>query len=438
MAVEIFSEMGKSGDLTIQEKWGIVCRYFWYTDPSTGKLQNGALKSILSKVNRGKSTVMRTMKEFREMCNQQETLTPDLNETFGQRTGRPSELTEELKAEIKDVNERTGGRLTILELSNRIQVSVSTMRRYLISMEAERKSTWVKPKLSYQQQMERLRFVLNLRHGNRARFKSLQNVIMVDESWFYLHKVKGYVRIFPGDDMPDPISVQHKSHIPKVMFLAAVAQPSPEHDFDGKISLIRVCEEMVAKRKSTYHEAGDVYIHDCTMNAERYRSFMMQVFRDVKMKMPWLKGKEVIIQQDGASPHVGRGNIEYFNQEGRKDGWKIQVVTQPPQSPDLNVNDLGFFRSLKCRVETLKDGANNMDELYDSVLEAWDRYDGPTLTRIWAHQFECYREIIRCVGDNTYLGPHSGVRKRVLAIDLNLDTEEYEQAKEWLDDYDGL
>jgi transposase len=171
----------------------IVCRYFWYTDPSTGKLQNGALKSILSEVNRGKSTVMRTMKEFREMCNQQETLTPDLNETFGQRTGRPSELTEELKAEIKDVNERTGGRLTILELSNRIQVSVSTMRRYLISMEAERKSTWVKPKLSYQQQMERLRFVLNLRHGNRARFKSLRNVIML-------------VRIYPGDDMPDPIS----------------------------------------------------------------------------------------------------------------------------------------------------------------------------------------------------------------------------------------
>jgi hypothetical protein len=135
--------------------------------------------------------------------------------------GRPSELTEELKAEIKDVNERTGGRLTILELSNHLQVSVSTMRRYLFSMEAERKSTWLKPKLSYQQQMERLRFVLNLRHGNRARFKSLQKVIMVDE--LVLSSSEGYVRIFPGDDMPDPISVQHKSHIPKAMFLAAVA-----------------------------------------------------------------------------------------------------------------------------------------------------------------------------------------------------------------------
>jgi hypothetical protein len=44
------------------------------------------------------------------------------------------------------------------------------------------------------------------------------------------------------------------------------------------------------------------------------------------MKLP---GKEVIVQQDGASPHDGRGNIEYFNQEDRKDGEKIRVVTQP-------------------------------------------------------------------------------------------------------------
>jgi hypothetical protein len=113
MAVEIFGEMGKSGDLTVQEKWGIISRYFWYTDPSTGKLQRGGLNSIISEVNRGKSTVMRTMAQFRQLCNEQATLTPDINETFGTRTGRPSELTEELKEEIKEVNERTGGRLTI-------------------------------------------------------------------------------------------------------------------------------------------------------------------------------------------------------------------------------------------------------------------------------------------------------------------------------------
>jgi hypothetical protein len=62
-------------------------------------------------------------------------------------------------------------------------------------------------------------------------------------------------------------------------------------------------------------------------------------------------------RRSGASPHVGKGNLEFFNVEGRKDGWKIQVITQPPQSPDLNVNDLGL-----CRVENLKDGATTMDE----------------------------------------------------------------------------
>jgi hypothetical protein len=95
-------------------------------------------------------------------------------------------------------------------------------------------------------------------------------------------------------------------------------------------------------------------------------------------------------RRSGASPHVGKGNLEFFNVEGRQDGWEIQVITQPPQSPDLTVNDLG-------RVENLKDGATTMDELYDSVLQAWDGYDGETLDRIWAHQFECYRQVIRCL-----------------------------------------
>ena len=54
-------------------------------------------------------------------------------------------------------------------------------------------------------------------------------------------------------------------------------------------------------------------------------------------------GKPVIVQQDGASPHVGKGNLEYLRQEGRENGWKIKVATQPAQSPGLNVNDFGLF-----------------------------------------------------------------------------------------------
>ena len=43
-----------------------------------------------------------------------------------------------------------------------------------------------------------------------------------------------------------------------------------------------------------------------------------------------------------------------MNQEGQKGGSNITIVTQPVQSPNLNVNDHGSFCSLKCRVEQLK------------------------------------------------------------------------------------
>jgi hypothetical protein len=100
------------------------------------------------------------------------------------------------------------------------------------------------------------------------------NHIMVDETWLYLHKVKGYI---PGDDIS--ISVQQKSDIPKVILVFLLQWPNPlQNTASMERSHIRVCEEMVAKRKSTYHEAGEIYIHDCTRNAERYWSFMMQVF----------------------------------------------------------------------------------------------------------------------------------------------------------------
>ncbi len=66
-------------------------------------------------------------------------------------------------------------------------------------------------------------------------------------------------------------------------------------------------------QRSVNHEKGDIYMKDCTVTAERYRPLMMKVFAAVKAKMPWLKGKRVIIQQDGATPHTAKGNAEYGN-----------------------------------------------------------------------------------------------------------------------------
>ena len=140
-----------------------------------------------------------------------------------------------------------------------------------------------------------------------------------------------------------------------------------------------------------------------------YRQYMVGtddvngVFDQIKVKMPWLRGYPVIVQQDGVPPHTGHGKVDFFNQEGQKNGWNITVVTQPAQSPDLNVNDLGFFRSLKCRAEQLKAEDATLENLYDAVQEAWDNYDAATLGAISFLEGKC---------GNRFESPHSGARTR--------------------------
>ncbi|CAM9347377.1 unnamed protein product [Discosporangium mesarthrocarpum] len=45
------------------------------------------------------------------------------------------------------------------------------------------------------------------------------NVIHIDETWFYLMVYGQKVRVFAVEDMPGAPKLQHKSHVPKFMFI---------------------------------------------------------------------------------------------------------------------------------------------------------------------------------------------------------------------------
>ena len=62
-------------------------------------------------------------------------------------------------------------------------------------------------------------------------------------------------------------------------------------------------------------------------------------------------------------------------------GWLVELRTQPSQLPDLNVNDLGLFASLKSRVS--RANASSVDELVQNVFDQYEEYDGDTLERVW-------------------------------------------------------
>lgn len=72
-----------------------------------------------------------------------------------------------------------------------------------------------------------------------------------------------------------------------------------------------------------------------------------------------------------------RGIPRKLSLAGRKYGWNINLVTPPAQSPDLNINDLGLFPSLKSRV--WKEYYRTLDALVEGAKSIYGQYEADTL-----------------------------------------------------------
>ena len=105
------------------------------------------------------------------------------------------------------------------------------------------------------------------------------------------------------------------------MVIVANARPDPRNNFDGKIGIMRICVMKTAERSSKSRERGEEYEFDC-IDAEWYEAKYIDVLLPViKEKMPWLRSKRVVVQQDGASPHTGKGNPKILNSAGMGHWW---------------------------------------------------------------------------------------------------------------------
>ena len=76
-------------------------------------------------------------------------------------------------------------------------------------------------------------------------------------TWFYVMSDGEHPRYFPGEIVDKAPTIQHKSHIPKVMAIVANARLDPSHGFDGKIGIWRVCGEKVTEKGSRHHQKGE-------------------------------------------------------------------------------------------------------------------------------------------------------------------------------------
>ena len=114
-------------------------------------------------------------------------------------------------------------------------------------------------------------------------------------------------------------------------------------------------------------------------------------------------GQTIWIQQDNAPSHVP-AHDEQFATAVTQTGFDIRIMKQPPNSPDMNALDLGFFASLQSKA--YEKVSRNLDDLIQNVKKEFDNYDADTLNRVFLTLQGCMIEIMKDGGGNRYKIPH--------------------------------
>ncbi|XP_057789696.1 uncharacterized protein LOC131006537 [Salvia miltiorrhiza] len=180
----------------------------------------------------------------------------------------------------------------------------------------------------------------------------MYNTIHIDEKWFYLTKTKDRYYLMPDENEPYR-TCKSKRFILKIMFVSSIARPIIDEQgnvlFNGKLGIFPFTNEEAAKRNSKNRSKGTMEVKP-----------IPNITKNIMM--------ECMNAKDNAKPHIKPDDPEFLA-VANLDGFNFQLVCQPANSPDTNVNDLGFFRA----IQTLKDQkpAKDVNELLKNVNEAY-------------------------------------------------------------------
>ena len=100
-----------------------------------------------------------------------------------------------------------------------------------------------------------------------------------------------------------------------------------------------------------------------------------------------------------------------FVDEATKDEFNIQLVQQPPDSHDMNVLDLGFFRSIQAL--QFQKAAYNVRQLLRAVNLAFENLNPQSLRFVLITLQDCMIEVIKRKSGFDYRIPHMNKTKQV-------------------------
>lgn len=400
---------------------------------SNGKLKHGALKETSEKWCCSVDTIYRVWKR----CVQQRANAPLRGVSFATdeghsgRKGPTAAFVTELYAKIAKLKPEERGDLR--SLSAALGVPITTLQRYVKSKLLRVHTITLKPTLSEDHKRQRVEFIASLlvHHDCGPTFSAMYDRVHLDEKWFFLKKTKRRVYLTPAE--PDPYHhTQHKSHVPKIMFLCAVARPRVHpvtgEVFDGRIGMWPFADWVPAQRGSRNRQAGTLVLKSRPANRDTYKQLLMEeVLPAVKSKWPHWSEKHVILQHDNATPHRSMVD-DAFVRAATEGEWRVSLEFQPPQSPDLNVLDLGFFYSIQSL--QFKQPAASLEDLLRSVSFAFESLSFETLDNTFLTLQQVMGSILRVGGGNNYKLPRMGKdrmrRVGVLPTVIDVDIDLYD------------
>nr|XP_043615978.1 uncharacterized protein LOC122587884 [Erigeron canadensis] len=248
----------------------------------------------------------------------------------------------------------------------------------------------------------------------RTNIRSIAKAIDVSKSTMHRRIKEGALRPHTNAIKPDLTDDNKKARLEFCLSTPPLARPrfdaSGNEVFSRKIGIFPFTTLEPAKRSSKNRVAGTLITKPVlSVTKEVTRSWLIEkVLPAIRSKWPRDHTGPIFIQQDNAKPHIDVNDAE-FNQEASKDGFDIRICFQPPNSPDLNVLDLGFFQAIQPLQE--QEVLGSIDELVSAVKTSFEGMPSNELNNVFLTLQTCMKEIMKVRGGNNYQTPHIGKGK---------------------------
>ena len=188
-----------------------------------GVLPWGSLTIVAEEIGVARSTISRLWQQACGACEQSLIITPEIASRNNSCTNCLTYSHMEFRQGLKEIPRRC--RKTYHSTVKAMGVALSTVQQMLLHRDVCHIHTFsLKPTLMEENKMSRMELALSfIDKNNTSKFKNMEDLIHINEKWFYLMK-DGQRFIIAANEEEPYRHVQHKSFLMKIMFLCAVAR----------------------------------------------------------------------------------------------------------------------------------------------------------------------------------------------------------------------